>query len=113
MAIRPILKLLVFDSKSRAVKHPERMTNCQDIYLLQQIEKYFDFLPIGLSQFIESLNEQFDFQNEVRNLQRIRNNLQALDFVEVPEVYCYGENFIIESYLEGKRFSQLNEPQYT
>ena len=41
----------------------------------------------------------------------LEKNLSKLDFVIFPEVYEYSSNFIIESYIEGNHFDNIDKEQ--
>lgn len=64
---------------------------------------------------IESFVEQLDFSNEVNNMEFFKRKNQHVDYIEVPEVLRdvteYNNNFIIMSFIKGKKLSELDDEE--
>jgi ubiquinone biosynthesis protein len=65
---------------------------------------------------IEIIRHQTNFNEEVNNINKIKNNCKNLKYVKIPEVYPeatekYPE-FILMEYIDGKKISEIYEEDY-
>jgi hypothetical protein len=63
----------------------------------------YSFVPIVL-WFL-----QIDYIQEAKNTKQLKYNFRNEDIVVIPEIYNSSSNFIIMSYHEAKKFSQVSE----
>ena len=65
---------------------------------------------------IEIIRHQTNFNEEVNNINKIRNNCRNLKYVRIPEVYPEATqqypDFIMMEYIEGKKISEILEEDY-
>jgi len=65
---------------------------------------------------IEIIRHQTNFNEEVDNINKIRNNCKNLKYVKIPEVYPEATklypDFIMMEYIEGKKISEIEEKDY-
>jgi len=65
---------------------------------------------------IEIIRHQTNFHEEVNNILKVKENCKNLKYVKIPEVFTEVtekySNFILMEYIEGKKFSELNEEEY-
>jgi predicted unusual protein kinase regulating ubiquinone biosynthesis (AarF/ABC1/UbiB family) len=65
---------------------------------------------------IEIIRHQTNFNEEVNNINRIRNNCKNLKYVKIPEVYPEATkqypDFIMMEYIDGKKISEILEEDY-
>lgn len=62
-----------------------------------------------LSQFIETIHEEMDYTNELKNLKKIKNDLEQNDNVVVPSVYddLSSKNVLTMEYLPGIKVTNV------
>ena len=64
---------------------------------------------------VESFVEQLDFANEVKNMEYFKEKNKHVEYIEIPEVVKevteYNNNFIIMSFIKGKKLSELNDEE--
>jgi len=69
-----------------------------------------------ISKNIEIIRQQTNFNEEVNNINRIRNNCKNLKYIRIPEVYLdatnENPNFILMEYIDGKKINEIDEEDY-
>lgn len=69
-----------------------------------------------INKNIEIIRLQTNFNEEINNITRIKNNCRNLKYVKIPEVYPEATqkfpNFIMMEYIEGKKISEILEEDY-
>ena len=84
----------------------------ESVYLIQSIISfcshfniYHDLIKqISFDKIIEDVKMQIDLKTEVNNLENFKKDLEKYrlsDIINVPEIYDYSNNYIIESYISG------------
>ena len=92
------------------IKHPIESDVLIDIKILKMIAWYVPNIDvIDVHTFIKSINDQQNFLKEVENLKTIQNNFKTFPpgIISIPEVVMHGEEYILETYLEGIEMSKL------
>ena len=91
---------------------------------LQSFMYLLSFIPIihqyqisnEVSKNIEIIRHQTNFNEEVDNINKIRNNCKHLKYVKIPEVFLdatnENSNFILMEYIDGKKIHEINEEDY-
>lgn len=64
-------------------------------------------LPMKLNDFLDQLNSQLDFNNEVHNCNIMYENFKDNDTVIVPKVLKHSNNIIVMTYEGGEDFDKL------
>jgi predicted unusual protein kinase regulating ubiquinone biosynthesis (AarF/ABC1/UbiB family) len=69
-----------------------------------------------ITKNIEIIRHQTNFNEEVNNINKVRNNCKNLKYVKIPEVYLdatnENPNFILMEYIDGKKINEINEEDY-
>ena len=69
-----------------------------------------------ITKNIEIIRHQTNFNEEVDNINKIKNNCKNLKYVKIPEVYLdatnENPNFILMEYIDGKKISEIAEEDY-
>jgi predicted unusual protein kinase regulating ubiquinone biosynthesis (AarF/ABC1/UbiB family) len=69
-----------------------------------------------ITKNIEIIRHQTNFNEEVDNINKIRNNCKHLKYVKIPEVYLdatnENPNFILMEYIDGKKINEINDEDY-
>ena len=69
-----------------------------------------------ISKNIEIIRHQTNFNEEVNNINKIKNNCKHLKYVKIPEVFIdatnENSNFILMEYIDGKKINEINEEDY-
>jgi predicted unusual protein kinase regulating ubiquinone biosynthesis (AarF/ABC1/UbiB family) len=70
-----------------------------------------------ITKNIEIIRHQTNFNEEVDNINKIKNNCKHLKYVKIPEVYLdatnENSNFILMEYIDGKKINEIAEEDYT
>jgi len=89
-----------------------------NIQIIVYIYSFFSIYKIAdlVEKNIEMILHQTNFQEEVQNIVKMRNNCKHLKYVKIPEVFTsvtekYPE-FIIMEYMEGKKMHEIEEQDY-
>lgn len=69
-------------------------------------------IPIILEKMSANLNDQLDFQKEVKYILETREACKHMDYIKVPEVFVKIDNAIIMEYLEGVPITKVNKSDY-
>jgi predicted unusual protein kinase regulating ubiquinone biosynthesis (AarF/ABC1/UbiB family) len=102
------------------VKHPDVDNNILQytpylklIKKLQSIKCTRNWLKLyfDIEDFIQNVNQQVDFKNEVINVNLFRENFSNNDLVIIPAIYMYSSNIIISKYEDGVEISELSQYQ--
>lgn len=84
----------------------EKINN--DIKIIRTIIPYIPY--INIEYFINNIERQTNFIEEVRNLEKIKANFLKLNkYANFPTIYEYNSNYIIMNYINGKTFDELDE----
>ena len=69
-----------------------------------------------INKNIEIICHQTNFNEEVNNINKIRNNCKNLKYIKIPEVYLdatnENPNFILMEYIDGKKINEINKEDY-
>ena len=69
-----------------------------------------------ISKNIEIIRHQTNFNEEVDNINKIKNNCKHLKYVKIPEVYldatAVNSNFILMEYIDGKKINEIDVGDY-
>ena len=69
-----------------------------------------------INKNIEIIRHQTNFNEEVDNINKIKNNCKHLKYVKIPEVFLdatnENPNFILMEYIDGKKINEINEKDY-
>ena len=69
-----------------------------------------------ITKNIEIIRHQTNFNEEVNNINKIKNNCKHLKYVKIPEVYLdatnENSNFILMEYIDGKKINEIAEEDY-
>jgi len=74
-------------------------------FLLKFINKYHNFFM----EYVNNIHLQIDYIQESINTNKLKYNFRNEECIIVPEIYNYTQNFIIMSYYESKKYSDVNE----
>lgn len=95
---------------------------CNCIHNLELIFYMFTFIPniknLNLYNFLiqnkENLINQTLFCKESQNLKNFKNSINCNDKIVIPDIYdsFTQNNIIVMDYIEGKKFTQLNQDDY-
>ena len=98
------------------VRHPKIDDSfkyfCKILNTFNEITKYLSFLKLlsfdlnGLDEFMTS---QINFVNEAHNLKKLKNLFKDQNYVLIPEVYEYDEEFILMEYIAGEIIDNVYE----
>jgi tRNA A-37 threonylcarbamoyl transferase component Bud32 len=65
---------------------------------------------IDVQDIIKNVNQQINLNQEVKNIKLYKKELEKYDLLnlfDVPDVYKYSSNYIIESYIDGLTYHQI------
>jgi predicted unusual protein kinase regulating ubiquinone biosynthesis (AarF/ABC1/UbiB family) len=98
------------------VKHPN-IQNTVSIpkYTLLFFNYIFKFLPlfkkyvlpIDLNNFFDNLDKQLDFENEVKNINKMKENFKNDYLIVIPQVYNSNRDIIIMSYENAENVDDI------
>jgi predicted unusual protein kinase regulating ubiquinone biosynthesis (AarF/ABC1/UbiB family) len=106
------------------IKHPNLEKNS---YFCRKFMRIFEFIlktrfhiffknifpPLDLELFFNSIDEQTDLKIEGENMKKMYKQYENdRDYIIIPEYYYGSSDFIIMSYEEGIKFSELESTDY-
>ena len=116
-----VVKVKRLRVESRLNRAVEELLFC--LHVLSWIEWFIGFsvlqqykIPDLVHRNIDVLHRQLNFQEEVENMCRIKENCTNLHYVHIPKVYSeitrkYPEVIVME-YIEGEKISEVLEEDY-
>ena len=69
-------------------------------------------IPVILEKMCANLNDQLDFQKEIKHILETREACKHMDYIKVPNVFMKIDNAIIMEYLEGVPITKVNKSDY-
>ena len=78
----------------------------KNTYLRRRFKIYFD-----IQDFIDNINLQTNFENEVVHANIFRENFKDNKFIVIPEILAYSKNIIISRYESGLEINDLSPYQ--
>ena len=87
------------------------------LYLLNFVPyvKQFEIYKLCLKN-IEIIQSQLDFEKELKNTMKIKENFKNIDYVEIPTVYPEAttkySNVIVMSYINGVKINDIQKSDY-
>ena len=121
-SISQVHSCVTLDGETRAVKvmHPnaktEILTNIGWFQSLIPLVQFW-YPPISifnLTEFLDTISVQVDYESEALNQMKIREVVSTLDFIIVPEIYQGGSGFIVQDKARGLTRQQIRDlyPEY-
>lgn len=70
-------------------------------------------IPVILDKLAGSLNDQLDFQQEIKNIKETTKACESMDYIKIPMVSnISSDNVIVMEYLKGKSITKVDKSLY-